>query len=340
MIGEIKMEYYDIIIVGAGLAGCTLGNLLLKENKKVLIVENQDLNKKNKLCGGIVTSKAYKFLFKIYGSKIEKINFKKYNTFKVKNNNITREIKNQTIYTVYRKDLDDFIVDEYIKNGGIILDKTNYDEIDFKNNIIYILGKPYKYDNLIGADGVFSKVRKDLTNSVQKMNFAIEREYPIVAEGIQIDFLNHLKGYAWTVTNNKTSLIGLGDVSKSRNIKGTFIDHFRLDKNDPMRGAFLPSGDDIFLKKGATFLIGDAAGLASPVIGEGIYFALSSAYNLSRSMNSFYNVRMWKDRFIIFTHRISKLLIYNTHIRNFFYRFYGKSKIISFLIDLALKTLI
>ncbi len=46
MIGEIKLEYYDTIIVGAGLAGCTLGNLLLKENKKVVIIENQDLNKK------------------------------------------------------------------------------------------------------------------------------------------------------------------------------------------------------------------------------------------------------------------------------------------------------
>lgn len=168
MIGEIKMEYYDTIIVGAGLAGCTLGNLLLKDNKKVLIIENQDLNKKNKLCGGIITSKAYRLLFKIYGSKIEKINFKKYNTFKVKNNNITKEIKNQTIYTVYRKDLDDFIVDEYIKNDGIILDKTSYDKIDFKNKIIYISGKPFKYNNLVGADGVFSKVRNDLTKKKHK----------------------------------------------------------------------------------------------------------------------------------------------------------------------------
>lgn len=340
MIGEITMEHYDTIIIGAGLAGSTLGNLLLKENKKVLIVENQDLNKKNKLCGGIVTSKAYRLLFEIYGSKIEKINFKKYNTFKVKNNNITKEIKNQTIYTVFRKDLDDFIVDEYIKNGGIILDKTNYDEIDFKNKIIYILGKPYKYDNLIGADGVFSKVRKDLTNRVQRMNFAIESECSTETGMIQIDFLEHFKGYAWTVSNNKTNLIGLGNVSKDKNIRDTFIDYFHLDKNVPMRGAFLPTGDNIFLKKGKIFLIGDAAGLASPVIGEGIYYALSSAYNLSKSMNSFYKVRMWKDRFIIFSHRISKLLIYNTYIRNFFYRFYGKSKIISFLIDLALKTLI
>ncbi len=157
---------------------------------------------------------------------------------------------------------------------------------------------------------------------------------------LQIDFLEDFNGYAWTISNNKTNLIGLGNVSKAKNISNTFIDYFHLDKNVSMRGAFLPTGDNIFLKKDTTFFIGDAAGLASPVIGEGIYYALSSAYNLSKSMNIFYKVRICKDRFMIFSHRISKLLIYNTYIRNFFYRFYGKSKIISFLIDLVLKTFI
>ncbi|MCX4255015.1 MAG: NAD(P)-binding protein [Bacilli bacterium] len=334
------MENYDTIIVGAGLAGCTLGYLLLKNNNNVLIIENQDLIKKHKLCGGIVTKKSYRLLFKIYGNNIEKINFKKYNTFKIKNNNIIKEVKKQILYTVYRKDLDDFVINEYIKSGGKILDKTNYDKIDFKNKIIYISGKSFKYNNLVGADGVFSRIRKDLTKKAQKMNFAIESECLTEFEIIQIDFLKRFKGYAWTISNNKTTLIGLGDVSKNKNIKDIFIDYFHLNKNDPIKGSFLPTGDDIILKRGSVFFIGDAAGLVSPVIGEGIYYALSSAYNLSKSMNNFYKVRMWKDRFIIFNHRVSKLLIYNTSIRNFFYKFYGKSKIISFLIDLVLKIFI
>lgn len=121
------------------------------------------------------------------------------------------------------KDLDDFIINEYIKNGGIILGKTNYDKIDFKNKIIYISDKPYKYNNLVGADGVFSKVRNDLTQKTQKKNFAIESECLIETEMIQIDFLEHFKGYAWTISNNKTNLIGLGDVSKKQNNKSTFI---------------------------------------------------------------------------------------------------------------------
>lgn len=332
------MKYYDTIIIGAGLAGCTLGNLLLNKNKAVMILENQDLKKKNKLCGGIVTSKAYKLLFKIYGNDIEKVNFKKFDTFKVKNNGVIKEVKNQVIYTIYRKDLDDFVINKFLKNGGKILDNTNYDKIDFKNRIIYISGEPFQYNNLVGADGIFSKVRQTLTGKNQKMNFAIEKEDFAKKEMMQIDFLDDFKGYAWTISNNKTNLIGLGDVSENKDIKSTFLNYFQIGEDTHMRGAFLPTGDNIFLKKEDTFFIGDAAGLASPVIGEGIYYAVSSAYHLSKSMNGFYRVRMWKDRFIIFSHRISKLLVYNTFIRNFFYSFYGKSKIITFLINLALKT--
>lgn len=334
------MEHYDTIIIGAGLAGCTLGNLLLKKNKKVIIIENQDLKKKNKLCGGIVTPKAYNLLLKIYGDKLKNVNFKKYNSFMVKNDETIKEIKNQTIFTIYRKDLDDFVIQEFLKNGGKILDNTEYEKIDFKSQIIYISGKSFKYEHLIGADGIFSKVRTDLLGKNQSMNFAVESLVSTKSEIIQIDFLNHFKGYAWTISNNKNSIIGLGDVSKNRNIKNTFLNHFNIEKGTAIRGAFLPTGTDIFIKKRKTFFIGDAAGLASPVSGEGIYYAISSAYNLSKSLNSFYKIRMLKDRFIIFSHRISKMLIYNTFIRNLFFKLYGKFKIVTFLINLALKTIL
>lgn len=334
------MKYYDVIIIGAGLAGCTLGNLLLKENKKVVILESQYLKNKNKLCGGIITLKAYKLLLKVYKEDIKKLDFREFNTFQVKNNEVIKKINNQTIYTIYRKDLDDYVVNQFIKNGGIILENTTYEKIDFKNKILYTHRGGVKYNCLVGADGVFSKVRYDVKGKNQKMNFAIECEKSYENDVIQIDFLDHFKGYAWFVSNSKSNLIGLGEVSENKNIKAIFLKHFNLKNDIPIRGAFLPTGNDIFLKKKNTFFIGDAAGLSSPVIGEGIYYAVSSAYHLSKAMNSSYLFRMLKDRFMIFSHRISKMLIYNTTIRNFFYRLYGKSKIISFFIHLALKTIL
>lgn len=40
------MKNYDTIIIGAGLSGCTLGNLLLRKNQKVLLIEQKDILKK------------------------------------------------------------------------------------------------------------------------------------------------------------------------------------------------------------------------------------------------------------------------------------------------------
>ncbi len=334
------MEYYDTIIIGAGLAGCTLGNLLLEQNKTVLIIENQDVSKKDKLCGGLVTYKAYNLLLKIYGNKIKKLDFKKFNSFKVKNNDIIKEVNKQNIYSINRKELDVFIVSEFLKKGGKILDNTSFDKIDFNSKIIYTSKKKFKYKILVGADGVLSRVRKELTGKKQKMNFAIETESSNNEKEIQIDFLNKFIGYAWTIPNNKTVLIGLGNVNQNKDIKNTFLEHFNLNVKTPIKGAFLPTGNEIMLKKKDVFFIGDAAGLVSPVIGEGIYYALSSAYILSASMNSMYKIKMLKNRILIFSHRISKLLIYNSFIRNIFYRLYGKFKIITFLINLVLKTLL
>lgn len=335
-----QIERFDTIIVGAGLAGCILGYLLLNQKKSVIIIEKQNLKKKNKLCGGIITSKAYKLLLKIYGDNINNLDFKKFEYTKVKNNGLIKIIKIPTIYTIYRKYLDNFVVDMFKKNGGKILENINYDKIDFKNKILYIAGKSFKYNKLVGADGIFSNVRNDLLGKKQKMNFAIEKESSKKEDIIQIDFLDCFKGYAWNIPNNETNLIGLGDVSQDKDILNKFVNYFQLENSDKIKGAFLPTGNDIFLKKDDVYFVGDAAGLACPVTGEGIYYAISSAYNLSKSINYFYKIKMLKDRLMIFKHRIYKPFIYNTFIRNFGFKFYEKSRIVSFFINSALKSLL
>lgn len=334
------MKNYDTIIIGAGLSGCTLGNLLLKKRQKVIIIEQKDILKKDKLCGGLLTKKAYKLLLKIYGEKIKILSFKELNGFKVKNNEKVLEIKKHALYTIPRKDLDDFVIKKFINNGGEILDKVDYDKIDFINKTLYINGNQYKYKNLIGADGVFSKVRYDITSKRQRANFAIEINISKEKENIQIDFLNHFKGFAWQIPNNKHTILGLGNIEQKKDIIDVFLNHFKLPKDSFIRGAYLPMGKSILLKKKKVFFVGDAAGLASPITGEGIYFALASAYELSKSINELYKIRMLKYRFLLASFQISKKLIYNTPLRNFFYYLYPKSKFIRFWVDLALKTIL
>ena len=46
-------ERTDVLVVGAGPAGCALGHLLKSEGVDVTIAEIRDTRTKDKLCGGI-----------------------------------------------------------------------------------------------------------------------------------------------------------------------------------------------------------------------------------------------------------------------------------------------
>ncbi len=89
------MKKYDVIIIGAGIAGITLGYLLKKQGKKVVIVEKVDIAKKDKLCAGFLTEKSYNLLcdiFNIY--KQDKIKLLSFNKAKITNNGTSFYLEN------------------------------------------------------------------------------------------------------------------------------------------------------------------------------------------------------------------------------------------------------
>lgn len=329
------MESYDTIIIGAGLSGCVLGKLLLEKNQKVLIIEKNDIRNKSKLCGGLITPKAYELLKLIYDEDINYLEKKEINGFEIKNQNLLLRFRDSKFWTVFRENLDHFVLEQYSKKGGKIIDKTIYEKIDFQNKILYVGGKKYKYKNLVGADGIFSQVRKDLTGKQQEKNFALESYIPNKNQSLQINFLDCLKGYTWIIPNTRNTILGIGDVSKNTNIKNDFIEYFHLNEKDyPIKGAFLPTGKDILLETKGVYFLGDAAGLISPITGEGIYYALISAYHLSDTIdNHLYKKSMKKEVRNIQKHIYLKRFVYHSKLRNYLFSRYNKSRFITKHID-------
>ncbi len=60
-----------ILIIGAGAAGCTLGYLLQKAGVDVLLLELQDLETREKLCGGILESRARAAFSSVFGMRVD-----------------------------------------------------------------------------------------------------------------------------------------------------------------------------------------------------------------------------------------------------------------------------
>ena len=277
---------YDVIIIGAGLAGATCGYLFRKQDKKVLIIEKEDIKKKDKLCGGLLTDKSYKLFNELFPNN--KLKFEEFDHFYI-NNNKKRVKLSDSFHSIYRKDLDDYALKEYLKLDGEVIDKVASYTLDKDNNKIIIDDKSYKYDILIGADGVFSPLRKTVTGKMQDRVFAYEFNGPI-KDDLDIFFFKNFKGYGWVIPNKKNSVIGIGDYSKGNNIHKVF-DKFLEEINVPkenVRGAFLPTGRDVYLRNRNIFFIGDASGVISPILGEGIYYAMLTAKLVSENQNRNY----------------------------------------------------
>lgn len=113
------MEEYDTIIIGGGLAGCCLGKLLLEKKEKVLIIEKRNSNHKDKLCGGLMTNKSYQLLKKIYGNAVNDLCLNEIHEFEIRNESSILKFNSPRLYSIFRNDLDTFVMEQYKKSGGI-----------------------------------------------------------------------------------------------------------------------------------------------------------------------------------------------------------------------------
>lgn len=339
------MKHYDTIIIGGGLSGCVLGYLLKKQRKNVLIIERLNIKTKNKLCGGLLTEKSYILLCDIFGKElINKLPVIKHDKIIVSNSNQKLEIDSINLRSIERKDLDDFVLDQYLSVGGIIIDNETYKHIDFNNNILTLNKEKYSYDNLVGADGALSQLRKNVSNKRNRICLAYEiNEEKNKEEYVNIDFFDKLYGYGWVIPNNKNTVVGIGSVNEVNNLDNEFNNYLDVlnIRNRSKKGAFLPSGKDILLSnKNNVFFVGDAAGLISPVTGEGIYYAMYSSYILSNNMNSKYKQKMNKVINNIKINIFYSKFVYNTRLRKYLFSKYKKNKLFTNAIDKFLKRIL
>lgn len=316
------MKKYDCIVIGAGIAGVTFAYLMKKANKKVLLIEKQNRKTKNKLCGGLLSKKSYQLLHSIF--EIDKEQFHFHEKLSIHNDSTKLEV-DASLYAIDRKYLDAAILDAYICIGGEFLENTQYTSIDFEQNVIEISQEKYCYDYLIAADGVFSMVRKQITGRIQRKNFALEISAHLEDHSqLEIYFFKHLKGYCWRIPNQQNQMIGIGDISRKTNLSKQFSDYLKAVnmENKNIRGAFLPTGNDIYLQYKNVYFIGDSAGLISPITGEGIYYALYAAKVLSENLGKQYKRKMKKVIRKINAECFYKRFVYCAPLRNIIFMNY------------------
>jgi geranylgeranyl reductase family protein len=296
---------YDVVIVGGGPAGSTSGYILSKAGLKVIIVDKARFPRQ-KLCAGLLTQKTIRLICSLFNetvcSLLKKgiIDFES-NYFEVffRNRCIARvHHKSLPFYCVDRSVYDNFSLQKAKGEGAEVLEGETAVSTDYrKNEVMTSGGKTLRSKYIIGADGVYSRVRKGVfferkNSDLWQRDLAtafevfVEREKVRTTDYYPKIFYGYVKwGYAWLFPNKDRVKIGLGglNVKNGKTLLSSFrafLSSLGLSNYSEKRiqGHAVPYGN--FLEnpvRESTLLVGDAAGFADPLLGEGIYYAHKSA---------------------------------------------------------------
>lgn len=285
------MKKTKYLIIGAGLAGSACAYLLKRAGEDVLLIERADTRKKSKLCAGLVTPRSFAMLQKIYGELPRRLFKEHVNSMLCIADTIAVTVHGIEMRSVLRDELDSFALYEYLGLGGELIDSFHVREIDFANKRISGTNaskdlEQYGYDVLIAADGVLSPTRKMLTGHAPDSILALEAEVDASGQGLVMAYQDGFHGYSWYAPAGDTAKVGCCAYSGAPDLERQLASFAREMgvSYSKRRGAFIPTGSDVLLEEQGVFFLGDAASLICPPSGEGIYYALYSAYRLSLAL--------------------------------------------------------
>ena len=296
---------YDIIIVGAGPAGCSVAKFL-SDKYNILMVDWSKFPR-DKSCGGLLVEETQDFI-KDWGLPKKVFSYPKYLNLKIIDwdNDLETDIKRK-LWNVSRKNFDYWLL-KTLQNGIQFSSEIKFLQFMKKKKNIEVLleinnkRKIIKTKYLIGANGSFSNIRKFLVKKPIRYYIAMQYwiKHSSISDSAYFIYDNEITDfYSWLIPKEGSLILGSA-LEKDSNIK----DKMEILKNKikekfgivgsvfKKESAILsrPKNEkDVLPGNDRIFLIGESAGFVSPSTGEGISFALRSGYNCARALNEDFN---------------------------------------------------
>lgn len=272
------------VIVGAGPAGLNCAYHLQRAGHDVIVLEKNE-KAGPKVCAAGLTRKDLRYM-----DLPEEIIHYSYDEADVytPNDKLRVKLDGPYVTTISREKLADWQMSKL--NKGTV--RTSMHVTEITDEYVIASGKRYPYDNLVGADGSVSFVRRHLGLPIEgsmtlQYNIKTDEVYNLTCG---LDIKRFGPWYVWIFPHKGYISVGAGcnpNDMPPRVMREHFhewLDEHGIDYSNSKLEGFPITYNYLGHKFGNIYLAGDAAGLASALTGEGIYQALVSGEEVAKSI--------------------------------------------------------
>jgi geranylgeranyl reductase family protein len=286
-------NFWDAVVVGAGPGGAIAARDLARAGLRVRLIE-QHVLPRYKPCGGCLSLKVDQLLDPGFHEVIERTIYG--GTFTSHGlDEVTVMSDRPVAYMVMRDVFDHYLVTEATRAGAILSEGERVRDVQEHPDFVELTTDrgSYRAGFVVGADGVNGVVARRL-GLVPKRRLAVcvesevvtDEEWTSPPDTVRIEFGSIPYGYGWVFPKGDHYSIGVGGFKDKIHNPRPYYDDFLIEQDltdsildERRQGYVIP----IFqsprnrLQTKRVILVGDAAALVDPFLGEGIYYAIRSA---------------------------------------------------------------
>jgi geranylgeranyl reductase family protein len=295
---HLKLLMWDVIVVGCGPAGAIAAYELARNSLRVLMLEKAKIPRYKTCGGGLVQRTVDAIPF-----SIENVIEREIHTIRLSNdckNPVVIQRDQPVVRMTMRADLDSYLTEKAAQQGAELQDHQCVREVSETSD--HVICKTdsdlHKARFLIAADGANSIVARSLGIPEARFGVALEVEvnlgdaFKSHAEMMDLDFNVLPQGYGWVFPKASHLSCGVFTMRRNSHEIRKFYDRYIRRKafsgeiqESSLTGHLVPLGPrSDKLNTSRIMLVGDAAGLADPLTGEGISFAIRTGMMAARTV--------------------------------------------------------
>lgn len=281
--------HYDLIVIGAGPAGSSTAYWSSKHGLRVLLIEKHNLPR-FKLCAGCLSKRVEGLLPDGWESLV--LNKIRVGRLGYKGEEYAEAYSKEPVaYIVDRSSFDAFLANKAQEAGAELIDGCQFYHFEREGQgyRVFTSKGSFLCDFLVGADGFYSRVAKVLGYERKKFFRSLEFfTHDGIHEEVLIEIGMVKRGYLWVFPHGAGISVGVASTGKEDllSLLKAYSDKKGIAYKHP-KGWHIPfveKEEELHLGKDRVLLVGDSAGMADPLLGEGIYYALWAGKLLSQAL--------------------------------------------------------